>query len=118
MKVQSPTRVADTLDEMEFNDLGPFNDGHMGVFWSSAGGPSPWEMHPKTDEFLQVLEGQVDVEILPEGTEEGRVVRIGAGECCIVPRGCWHRQTMLVRSKELYITPGSSLHSNLDDPRT
>jgi len=118
MKAQQPILIADALDEMEFKELGSFNDGHMGVFWSSAGGPSPWEMHPETDELLHVLEGEIDVEILPLDAGEGTVTRVAAGGCCIVPRGCWHRQTLLVRSKELYVTPGTSLHSNEADPRT
>jgi hypothetical protein len=41
-----PSEIADSLAEMEFRELARFDDGHAGVFWSEAGGPSPWEMHP------------------------------------------------------------------------
>lgn len=117
MKAQHPSQIADTLDEMEFRELESFNDGHLGVFWSSAGGPSPWEMHPDTDEFLQVLEGEIEVEILPHGKGEGSLLRLRAGAYCVVPKGCWHRQTLIARSKELYVTPGNTEHSHAEDPR-
>jgi hypothetical protein len=52
--VHDPSLIADGLAEMEFRDLSRFDDGHAGVFWSEAGGPSPWEMHPDCDEMLQI----------------------------------------------------------------
>lgn len=113
-----PATIADSVDEMEFVDLGTFNSGGAGVFWSSPGGPSPWEMHPHTEELLQVLEGQIEVEVLSVTEGSGQHVMIGAGECFIVPRGCWHRQTIRQRSKEFYVTPGETLHSHAKDPRS
>ena len=105
LEAYDPSAVADGLAEMEFRELARFDAGHAGVFWSEAGGPSPWEMHPDCDEMLHVLEGEIEVEVLP------------AGSFLVVPRGCWHRQTLLARTKELYLTPGRSLHSTDADPR-
>jgi len=51
----------DQLPEMEFRQLAPFNRGHVGVFWCTAG-TSPWERHPEDEELLQVIEGEVDIE--------------------------------------------------------
>ena len=112
-----PLATAAVLAEMEFKQLATFGDGQIGVFWSEAGGPSPWEMHPDCDEFLQVLEGEIDVEVLPIDGGAGEKVRITAGSFFVVPRGFWHRQNMLQRTHELYLTPGRSLHSTADDPR-
>ena len=42
----NPSEIADSLAEMEFRELACFDGGHAGVFWSEAGGPSPWEMYP------------------------------------------------------------------------
>ncbi len=106
-----PSAVADGLAEMEFRQLAQFDAGHAGVFWSEAGGPSSWEMHPGCDEMLQVLEGEIEVEVLPEGGEAGVKTRVSAGSFFVVPRGCWHRQILLARTKEFYLTPGRSLHS-------
>ena len=116
-RAYDPCSIADELGEMEFHQLSRFDAGQIGVFWSEAGGPSPWEMHPDCDEMLQVLEGAIDVEILPAGGEAGDVTRVEGGCFLVVPRGCWHRQTMLSRTKELYLTPGRSLHSSGVDPR-
>ena len=118
LKAYDPAAVADTLAEMEFRELARFGDGHAGVFWSEAGGPSPWEMHPDCDEMLQVLEGEIEIEVLPPDRGAGVKTRLGAGAFFVVPRGCWHRQTMLARTKELYLTPGRSLHSTARDPRS
>lgn len=117
MSAIDPGKVASDLAEMEFKQLASFNDGHAGVFWSEAGGPSPWEMHPKCDEMLQVLEGEIEVEVLPAGGGDGERTRIPAGSFFVVPRGCWHRQNLLARTKEFYLTPGPSEHSTAADPR-
>lgn len=113
----NPKAVADTLDEMEFRELASFNDGGVGVFWSEAGGPSPWEMHPDCEEILQVLEGEIEVEILPRDGGPSAKTIVSEGEFIVIPRRCWYRQTLLKRTKELYLTPGSSEHSMEDSPR-
>jgi mannose-6-phosphate isomerase-like protein (cupin superfamily) len=117
LKTYDPGAVADGLAEMEFCQLAPFDDGHAGVFWSEAGGPSPWEMHPDCDEMLQVLEGEIEIEVLPEGRGPAVATRVRSGSFFVVPRGRWHRQNLLVRTKEFYLTPGRSLHSTDADPR-
>jgi mannose-6-phosphate isomerase-like protein (cupin superfamily) len=117
MRSHDPSAIADSLAEMEFRQLARFDGGHAGVFWSEAGGPSPWEMHPDCDEMLQVLEGEIEVEVLPEDGGAGVKTRVAAGSFLVVPRGCWHRQTLLARTKEFYLTPGRSLQSSKGDPR-
>ena len=113
-----PSTIADQLEEMEFRTLSKFDRGALGVFWSEEGGPSPWEMHPDCDELLQILEGAIGVEILPSSGGPSEHVLVEAGGMVVVPRGCWHRQTMRTRTKELYLTPGRTLHSQADDPRS
>ncbi len=102
---------------MEFRQLAQFDAGKTRVFWSDVGGPSPWEMHPDCDEMLQVLEGEIGFEVLPESGEAAVKTRVSAGSFFVVPRGCWDRQSLLARTKEFYLTPGRSLHSTQDDPR-
>ena len=117
LNVFNPSRVADGLGEMEFRELGSFNEGGAGVFWSNAGGPSPWEMHPDCEELLHVIEGEVEVEVLPADGGTGKTTRLLGGEFIVIPRGCWHRQNLLRRTKEFYLTPGRSIHSASEDPR-
>ena len=112
-----PGAVADGLAEMDFKELVPFGEGHAGVFWSEAGGPSPWEMHPDCDEMLHVLEGEIALEVLPASGGPALETRVPSGSFFVVPRGHWHRQTLLARTKEFYLTPGPSLHSTAADPR-
>jgi mannose-6-phosphate isomerase-like protein (cupin superfamily) len=109
--------AVEKLAEMEFQTLAEFDDGSAGVFWSEAGGPSPWEMHPDRDEMLQVLDGEIAVEWLPITGGPGEKTCVPAGRFIVVPRGHWHRQTLRSRTQEFYLTPGRSLHSNAADPR-
>ena len=120
MKLQifNPRETAQDVGEMEFKALCDFNEGGGGVFWSSAGGRSPWEMHPDCDELLHVVEGEIEVEVLPQDGSEGFRATVQAGSYLVVPRGCWHRQQLKQTSTEFYLTPGRTLHSHSEDPRT
>ena len=117
LKVLNPHKITMESKEMEFRDLGKFNDGGAGVFWSTEGGPSPWEMHPDCDELLHVIEGEIDIEVLPKEGGEASTATVGAGRFLIVPRGCWHRQYIRKKCSEFYVTPGRTLHSQSEDPR-
>lgn len=117
LQVLNPRKTAMESLEMEFRDLGAFDDGGAGVFWSTEGGPSPWEMHPDCDELLHVIEGEIDIEVLPKEGGSGSIATVPAGCFLIVPRGCWHRQYIRQRSSEFYVTPGKTLHSTSEDPR-
>ena len=113
-----PSNSVDELGEMQFSTLASFNTAHIGVFWSEAGGPGPWEMHPNEDELLHVMEGEIEIEILPaEKIQAGDRVVVGAGSFLVVPRGLWHRHDMLSRTKELYLSPNETIHSSDEDPR-
>ena len=115
--VFDPQAIAKESKEMEFRDLGKFDDGGAGVFWSSEGGPSPWEMHPDCDELLHVIDGEIDVEVLPMNGAEASWANVKGGAFLVVPRGCWHRQYIRTKSTEFYLTPGQTLHSQAEDPR-
>lgn len=112
-----PSALLNSAGEMEFSNLAQFNEGEVGAFWTNPGAMSPWEMHPDCDELLHVLEGKIEVEVLPLGSGEGVSKILEAGTFIVIPKGCWHRQQMLERTKELYLTPGPTLHSDADDPR-
>lgn len=113
----NPSLQLDSAKEMDFLSLSGFNSGETGAFWSNAGGPSPWEMHPECDELLHIIDGKIELEILPEGSGDGVTYTLTSGTFIVVPKGCWHRQNILERTKEYYVTPGPTLHSSSDDPR-
>ena len=117
-QVVNPVKSVERLAELEFSSIADFNSMHMGVFWSEAGGPGPWEMHPDEDEILHVLEGAIEIHICPADPASSiDTVRVPAGSYLVVPRGLWHRHLMLERTKELYLSPSVTKHSSADDPR-
>jgi mannose-6-phosphate isomerase-like protein (cupin superfamily) len=69
-----------------------------------------WEMHPAQDELLYLIEGAIDVFLRPEleGIEE-EVLHLHQGEACVVPKGMWHRQVVVIGCKMLFLTP-ETLH--------
>ena len=91
----------------------PFNDGMlwMGRFT----GQSPWERHPDGDEFIHVLEGEVEVTMLAD--DGPAQITVSAGSVFIVPRGLWHKQVASAEVTQVGATPGRTEHSELEDPR-
>ena len=60
------------------------------------------ELHSDGDELLYVISGRVRV--TAESASDD-VRELGRGECCIVPKGEWHRVHLLEPSQLLDITP-------------
>lgn len=113
----NPSSLLQKAEAMDFLNLGQFGSGDCGAFWSEAGPTSPWEMHPDCDELLHIIEGKVEVEILPEDGSAAVSKTVSAGDFIVIPQNCWHRQIMLEKTKELFVTPGPTLHSSAEDPR-
>ncbi|MEM9264325.1 MAG: cupin domain-containing protein [Cyanobacteria bacterium P01_F01_bin.13] len=98
--------------EGSFLNLVAFNGSHVGP--CSITGVSPvWEMHPDTDEWLYILEGEFGMTLL-DGETPQHVVAV-AGSTFVVPKGIWHKLGAPKGSKFIYLTPGQMLHS--EDPR-
>lgn len=71
----------------------------FGEAWGS------WEMHPKGDEIVYLLEGDVDF-VLRDGEGE-RTVRVDRpGTCIVVPKGIWHTARPRKPTAMLFVTPG------------
>lgn len=117
MKPVNPAQLVDQLTAMEFHNLGAFNEGSSGVFWGEASDWSPWEMHPDCEELLHVIEGSIKLQLWPKKGDEKIKHKLKTGEFITIPRGLWHRQKLLTKTKEYYLTPGKTLHSNHHDPR-
>lgn len=100
--------------EGSFIDLVGFNQHAFGV--CSITGISPvWEMHPDTDEYFHILDGDAIFLLLEESGEKQYVA--SAGEVFVVPKGIWHKPGSPAGMKFIYLTPGQSLHSEAVDPR-
>lgn len=73
-------------------------------FCCSTDWPS-WERHPGGDEFVYLLEGEVDLLIEQDGGLQRTRLR-GCG-AVLVPRGCWHTAKVSAPSRLLFITLGA-----------
>lgn len=100
--------------EGSFLNFASFNGKSFGT--CSITGVSPvWEMHPDTEEFFYVLEGEIEM-ILLEGDSPNHYIA-SAGSAFVVPQGMWHKPAAPNGAKFIYYTPGQSLHCERDDPR-
>ncbi len=100
--------------EGSFLDLCDFNQHSFGS--CRITGVSPvWEMHPDTDEFFHILEGEMNICLLLDTGKED--VTVSAGSVFVVPRGVWHKPGAPDGASFVYFTPGQSLHSDAEDPR-
>lgn len=67
---------------------------------------SVWEMHPDGDEALTLLSGAIDVHLNDEGQES--IIRLRAGESCVVKKGIWHKQVVKAPGLLLFHTYGNT----------
>ena len=64
-----------------------------------------WEMHPKGDEFVFLLSGDIDFVLWADGAEN--IIRLQEpGHYIIVPKGVWHTARPHEKTAMLFITPG------------
>ena len=98
-----------------FLNITEFNGAALGA--CDITGTSPvWEMHPDTDElFYNIIEGQFEVTLLSGDEPEHFVAP--EGSTFAIPKGIWHRPAAPNGAKFIYLTPGTTLHSEADDPR-
>jgi len=64
-----------------------------------------WEKHPKADEFVYLLAGDIDFVLWVDGAEQ--VVRVNQpGSYVVVPQGIWHTARPHAPTTMLFVTPG------------
>lgn len=78
-------------------------DWLVSEFSGEADWPS-WEMHPNGDEFVYLLDG--DIEFLLEMPEGLLTHRISGRGAVVVPRGVWHTARLRRPSRMFFITMG------------
>lgn len=114
MEIKDVHKELERNPEGTFLDIVNFNDHSFGAF--SVTGISPvWEMHPDTDEFFHILDGEAQFVLLEETGEQTYIA--ATGSVFVVPRGIWHKPGAPNGARFLYYTPGTSLHSEAIDPR-
>lgn len=85
----------------------------VGIITLTGDAPHNGEMHPDGDEILHVISGRVRVSCDSSPDED---LILGAGETCIVPRGEWHKVSLMEEARLMHITPGpNGEHRPLED---
>lgn len=65
-----------------------------------------WEMHPEAEEFVYLLDGDIDFLLqAPDGAQTSR--RITGRGAVVVPRGHWHTAKVHRASRMFFITMGA-----------
>jgi mannose-6-phosphate isomerase-like protein (cupin superfamily) len=74
-------------------------------------GVFPWHHHENEDELFLVWRGRMRIEF------RDRVVELGPGELCVVPRGVEHRSAADAEAEVLIFEPGATRNTgNVVDP--
>ncbi|HKI74133.1 MAG TPA: cupin domain-containing protein [Pseudomonadales bacterium] len=75
----------------------------VGIFTLTEDAPHDGEMHPDGDEILHVVSGKVRVSC---DSSPGEDLILGPGDTCIVPKGEWHKVSVVEEARFIHITPG------------
>ena len=75
----------------------------VGIVTMEGDAPHGGEVHPDGDELLYVISGELSV---TSDSNPDQPLTLGPGEACIVPRGEWHKVSVLKPTHLLHITPG------------
>jgi mannose-6-phosphate isomerase-like protein (cupin superfamily) len=75
----------------------------IGIVTMTTDAPHNGEMHPDGDELLYVISGRVRV---TWDSDPGEELILSAGQGCIVPKGEWHKVSVLEKTQMIHVTPG------------
>ena len=75
----------------------------LGILTMTEDAPHGGEVHPDGDEILYVISGRLSVS---GDSAPDQPLELGPGDACIVPKGEWHKVSVLEPSQLLHVTPG------------
>ena len=75
----------------------------VGIVTMAHDAPHGGEVHPDGDEILYVISGKLRV---TTESEPNAAIELCPGQACIVPKGEWHRVSVLEQTQLIHITPG------------
>lgn len=88
--------------ELGFYTLSPYRDGVITL--GKFAGTSAWERHPKGDEIVQVVTGNIILRI------DADSIKLGTGDMTVIPAGRWHQIYAAEMASMLYVTPRPTEH--------
>jgi mannose-6-phosphate isomerase-like protein (cupin superfamily) len=75
----------------------------VGIELITEDAPHDGEMHPDGDEILYLASGRMR---LTGDSDPHVTIELGPGDACIVPKGEWHRLSVVEPALLVHITPG------------
>ena len=93
----------DFWDALQTGRLGSFS--RMVSYYAFNQNWTTWEKHPAGEEFVCLVEGDVDL-VLEQNGSETIVAMNQPGSFILVPKDTWHTARVRKPSKMLFITPG------------
>lgn len=75
----------------------------VGIVTMTEDAPHGGEVHPDGDEILYVVSGRLRVSC--ESDPGGELI-LGPGQACVVPKGEWHKVSILEQTQLIHVTPG------------
>ncbi|MBT2526038.1 cupin domain-containing protein [Streptomyces sp. ISL-99] len=119
-KQQEPIALADALGSFDAlwspRIVTRVNDYDVRV--AKVAGEHVWHVHEDTDEFFQVLGGELTIALRDGGAEGAeRAVVLPTGSVYVVPRGTWHKPSSAGGASILVFEPtGTSTVGDSHDP--
>ena len=83
--------------------IAQMNDYHFKI--AKIQGEFVWHSHPETDETFIVIRGEMKIEV-PNG-----VIKLQAGEMCVVPKGVKHKPVADGECQILLIEPSGTVNT-------
>ncbi|MGW0546197.1 cupin domain-containing protein [Streptomyces altiplanensis] len=116
----SPVALADALGSFDAlwspRIVTRVNDYDVRV--AKIAGEHVWHVHEDTDEFFQVLDGELTIALRDREDDDGeRSVVLPTGSVYVVPRGTWHKPSAAAGASLLLFEPtGTSSVGDRHDP--
>lgn len=89
--------------------IGALPPGRLVSMIEGTGDWAVWECHPRGDEMIIQIEGELVLIFELDGGEVRLPLR--AGEFAVVPQGVWHTADVPGPGRAIYITPGEGTQS-------
>lgn len=103
-KATTEPNTSDLYDRLG-KEYGDFKNHELIAIHEFTSSWPSWEAHPKGDEVVILLEGEIIFFLDTDGNQ--KQIRLSKqGETVIVPKGVWHTAHVEKSARVLFITPG------------
>lgn len=101
----TPVAVSPSLYQDLDSRFNQFKQHSLVAMYSFESDWASWEIHPKGDEMVMLIEGEITL-VLDTATGEQSQQLSHAGDYIVIPKNTWHTARTSTLAKVLFITPG------------